>query len=231
MQAPYKLLDHIKNQLDTGSLFVEIGSARDGGSTGYLNDLAKSTANGFVTIDVDPIYLGPTIETVTMSGEEWVSRQLPNRGSRIGLVYMDGGDWISAPAQIRAGQVNPDITNLISEYERKGIKLNNITTMVAQTKQIAGMLPYMINKCAVMLCDTSFSHVTDSFVGKGAGAAYILMAEGFKLIGSSYKQPYLILARGIQGNESMSNLDMDVLDKVYTGPKSRPDVILYKNVE
>ena len=68
MQAPYKLLDHIKNQLDTGSLFVEIGSARDGGSTGYLNDLAKSTANGFVTIDVDPIYLGPTIETVTMSG-------------------------------------------------------------------------------------------------------------------------------------------------------------------
>jgi len=231
LNSPYKLFDQLKDQLEPGRLFVEIGSERGGGSTYYFSNLSRQTLNDFVTVDIDPVYLGPNIQAVTMSGEEWVTTNLPEMGKKISLVFLDGFDWVAQPMQLRSGTVSPDVYNAVDEYAKKGLVLNNINCAVAHMKQINGMLPYMDDKCVVMFCDTWFNYTLDAFEGKGAGAVYLLLTEGFEIISSSYKSNYVMLARNMRPNAPMPNLNQARLAVKYEGPKQRPDALLYDNVE
>jgi hypothetical protein len=230
LDTPFKLFEKIKNQIELNSLFVEIGSDRGSGSTYYLQQLAEETRNLFVTVDVDSILLNAKIRSATMTGEEWVVTELPKETRKVGLVFLDNFDWLISPIAVRQGSAGPDTYNLISEYKNKHMELNNINSTVAHTKQILGLLPFMHPKCTVLLGDTKFNMVSDSFSGKGAAAVYILLAEGFTVLSASSKSNYILMGRGMR-EDTMSNIDQSSLSKVYKGVQKRADTIVYFNDE
>jgi hypothetical protein len=230
MQTAYALLDKIKDQIETNCLVVEIGSARDGGSTYYLKNLANQSGSDFVTVDPDPIYLGASIKTATMRGEDWVKTELPKTDRKIGVAFIDGFDWIDQPNLVRTGNALPDIVNLIAEYKKKGMTLNNINSAVVHTKQILGMLPYMHSKCVVLFNNTRFDNQNDAFIGKGAGAVYALLAEGFQILSTSYKSNYVMVGRNIR-SVNLMNLNLDTLSEKYMGPPKRQNTIIYNDIE
>lgn len=225
-----KLLDKLKDQLPSDTLFVEVGTARDSQSTFYLKSLADFSKNDFITIDIDPIYIPVHIKSATMTGEEWAEVELPKMDKRIGLAVMDSHEWIVNPASIRSNTADVEITNMVNEYTLRNKMLNNIHTAVAITKQMTSMMKFLNDKSIVVFPETWINHPTDSISGKGAGAAYLLLAEGYSIISATYKEQYLILGRNIQETLNLPNVNTKVLSKVYDGPKIRPDSIIYKNI-
>ena len=108
--------------------------------------------------------------------------------------------------------------------------MNNLNSAVTHLKQIDGMLPYMAEKCVVIFEKTWFLHALDTFIGKGSAAVVHLMASGFSLVSCSYKEHYVMLARGMLVND-LPNLDQVSLNQRYTGPRKRADAIIYKNID
>lgn len=227
--APYRLFEQIKDQLGTNQLFVEIGSERGGGSTAYLNSLSKQTLNNFVTVDVDPVYVGDDVTKYRMSGEEFAYNILPSMSKKVSLILMDGFDWIAKPATVRSGDAPVDTMNAIEQYEKRGQQLNNINSAVSHMQQILGLRPYFAKRCAIMFCDTWFNWQLDTFEGKGAGAVYLLLAEGFKVISASSKCNYIMMARNISAPKMLPNLNTAALNKKYMGPPKHPMNMVYTN--
>jgi hypothetical protein len=225
-------LDYLKSQFQQNNYVVEIGTDRiGGGSTNFLNTLAKAISCDFVTVDIDPIYLGPMIRKFTMSGEVFVDNFLPTilGEKEVVVACLDGFDWTDKPYLVRSGQAPVDTYNLIDEYRRKGLELNNLNAALSCTKIAHGLLPHLADQSAVFLGDTSWNYTSDTFVGKGVGAAYLLMSQGFTVLSASFNSPGILFGRNIAFESPMMTLDFDRLNKVYTGPGSRPDAILYKN--
>lgn len=223
----YTLFDQIKSQLSSGDLFVEIGSERGGGSSLYFQNLANETRNDFITVDIDPIYFGPKIKTATMSGELFVKNRLPELNKQISIAFLDGFDWTYQPVTVRNGSASSDVFNKIDEYSKRNTTLNNVNSGVSHMTVISGMLPFMAEKCAVMFADTWFNHTTDTFCGKGVGAIYLLLAEGFHLLSNSYKSNYVLLGRNIQHRTVLPVLNLDRLSQKYDGLIKRADALLY----
>ena len=230
LNPPYQLFDFVAPDLPTGGLFVEIGSDRGSGSAPYLANLARSKGADFLTIDVDPVYVGAGIKTVQLSGEDWTANVLPTLNKKISLLLLDNFDWTAAPTAVRNGTATPDVYNLIKQYAAKGLVLNNVNSSMAHLTQVLNALPYLDSTCTIMLCDTWFNYTLDTFEGKGAGAVYLLLAEGFRIISASYQSNYLLLGRGTFGSvASLPNLDLSSLNQVYPSKVIRPDAILYVN--
>jgi hypothetical protein len=226
---PFQLFDQIIGQLGTGCLFVEIGSDRGSGSSYHMANLARTTGNDFITIDIDPVYLGSQVKTATMTGEAWTKNVLPTLGVKVSIGLLDGFDWTFYPTSVRAGVAGPDVYNLITEYASRGYVLNNINSAMAHTQQVLNMLPFLNETCAIMFCDTWFNYALDTFEGKGAGAAYLLMAEGFNVVSASPDTKYVLMGRNVRG-DGMPTLNFDRLNQVYTGPAKRADTIMYDNI-
>ncbi len=226
----FTLFETVKGQLGSGHLFVEIGSERGEGSTLYLQKLATETKNEFITVDIDPIYLGPKINAVTMSGEQWVSTALPLIKKKVSLAYLDGFDWINKPEAVRAGTAPADTYNLISEYSKKGLKLNNVESSLSCLRQVTGMLPHMADRCAIIFDDTWFDAKSDTFMGKGGSSVYFLLANGFELISAAPNLSFLMVGRNVKPINSIINLNFNCLSNKYTGPKKKFDEVIYVNV-
>lgn len=226
----FKLFDQVVSQLDQNRLFVEIGSDRGSGSTQYLANLARITHNDFISVDVDPVFCGPAVQTAHMSGETFVAEKLPTMNKNICLVYLDSVDWIKQPMTLRKGQGSVDEYNLINQYSfRQGMELNNVNSSLSHLKQIAGMLPFMDDQCVVIFEQTWFHAAFDTFLGKGGPAVYLLMAEGFNLLSATWKEQYVMMGRGISA-PGLPNLNIDRLNKRQANPAARGDVVLYDNV-
>ena len=217
----FSLFDQFLDQLETGGLFVEIGTARDGGSTYSLQKLAKKTSNEFVTVDINPIMLGQGIKSFTMSGEQWVREELPKLNKPITLLFLDNFDWTYNPTLVRRGAANPDTSNLIDEYSKRGLQLDNVQSTPCHTKQLIGILPKMSSKAIVLLGDTWFDASLDIFVGKGSAAVYLLMASGFQVISGSSKEKFIMLGREITPLAGLPSVNLNNLNKVYLGPGKR----------
>lgn len=226
----YTLFESVKDQLGAGNLFVEIGSERGEGSTMFLQKLATQTQNDFITVDIDPIYLGPSINAATMSGEQWVSRVLPTLKKKVSLAYLDGFDWIYKPEMVRGGTASVDTYNLIGEYSKKGLKLNNVESSLSCLRQVIGMLPHLADRCAIIFDDTWFDAKSDTFMGKGGSSVYFLLANGFELLSASPKLSFLMLGRSVKPLHPIVNLNIDSLSYKYSGPKKRLDEVIYSYV-
>jgi len=229
IDRPFKLFEHVKDQLGDGGLFLEIGSDRGSGSAAYLNDLALRTGNSFATVDVDPVYISSNISSYVMPGEQFIASVLPGLNKKVSLVMFDGFDWTYAPTKVRSGRAGSDVYNLIDAYAARGQRLNNIASAMSHMQQAAGLLQHMAPVCAVMFCDTWFNYLTDTFVGKGAGAAYLMLANGFQIIGASAKSNYIILGREVANNVNIPDLDEVALNVVYNGAPKPPNQIIFKN--
>ncbi len=225
---PYELFEKIKIQLDDNRLFVEVGTARDGlGSTQFLCNLARQTNNTFVSVDVDPVVVGPGTTKFTMSGEQFADRELPKIKKQISLLLLDGFDWIQSPSDVRLGRSGQDTYNLIEQYASRGQDLTNVNSAVSHTTQLLKFRPHLADRCAVMFCETWFNWQLDTFEGKGAGAVYVLLSDGFKVISAHSNSRYILLARGISADSEMPNLVLDSLNKVYNGPLKAPNRMIY----
>lgn len=225
---PYELFDRVKSQLDDHRLFVEVGTARDGrGSTQFLSRLANETQNTFITVDVDPVLVGPGATKFTMSGEQFAEKELPKFNKQISLLLLDGFDWIQSPSDVRLGRAGQDTYNLIEQYDSRNQNLTNVNSAVSHTKQLLKFRPHLADRCAVMFCETWFNWQLDTFEGKGAGGVYVLLADGFKVISAHSNSRYILLARGINADSEMPNLVLDSLNRVYNGPSKAPNRIIY----
>ena len=225
----FSLFDQFLDQLETGGLFVEIGTARDGGSTYSLQKLAKKTSNEFVTVDINPIMLGQGIKSFTMSGEQWVREELPKVKKPITLLFLDNFDWTYNPTLVRRGAATPDTSNLIDEYSKRGLQLDNVQSTLCHTKQLIGILPKMSSKAIVLLGDTQFDASLDTFVGKGSAAVYLLMASGFQVISGSSKEKFIMLGSEITTPAGLPKVDLNNLNKVYAGPGKKIDSAVYSD--
>lgn len=194
-----------------------------------MSSLATSTGNSFITVDLDPIIVSVSVKQSVMSGEEWVKTQLPNISKRVSLVLMDGFDWTDSPIMVRSGLADAEVYNLISEYSAHGLVLNNIQSSMSHMIQILGLLPYFADRAVVMFTDTWFNYQLDTFEGKGAGAIYVLMAEGFHVISASSSSNYIMMGKNVSGTPQLPNLDQTVLNKIYRGPSVPPNQIMYIN--
>lgn len=226
---PYELFEQLKDQLDNDRLFLEIGTSRDGaGSTQFLSRLAYQTSNKFVTVDVDPVLVNAALITkYTMSGEEFADTVMPTIKNRISLLLMDGFDWIQSPSDVRTGKASQDAYNLIEQYEQRHEQLNNVNSAVSHTLQLLKLRNHFADRCAVMFCETWFNWQLDTFEGKGAGGVYVLLADGFKVISADPNSRYILLGKGIMRPPGMPNLNVDALNKKYTGPSKAPNRIIY----
>lgn len=225
----FSLFEQFSDQLEQNGLFVEIGTARDGGSTYSLQKLAKKTSNEFVTIDINPIMLGQGIKSFTMSGEQWVREELPKVKKPITLLFLDNFDWTYNPTLVRRGAANPDTSNLIDEYSKRGLQLDNVQSTLCHTKQLIGILPKMSSKAIVLLGDTWFDASLDTFVGKGSAAIYLLMASGFQVISGSSKEKFIMLGREITPLAGLPSVNLNNLNKVYIGPGKKVDSAVYSD--
>ena len=192
--------------------------------------LPRTSGNEFTTVDVDPVFLGAGITAHQMSGEAFVKNKLPTLGKSVNLVYLDSVDWTKQPMLIRRGTGLAGEYNLISEYEtRHNFDLNNVSCSVSHLKQVLGLLPFMDDKCVIMLEQTWFNATQDVFVGKGGSAVYLLLAEGFTVLSASWKEGYVLLGRNVSA-PGLPTLNLDRLNKIQSNLAVRNDIALYDNV-
>ncbi len=213
------VLEDVIDQIPGNGLIVEIGSDRGGGSSSFLFNLARKTNNEFITVDIDPVYLGGAIKTVTMTGERWLKEEMPKTGKAISVLFLDNFDWIHGAAELRQGKAKAEVVNAVSEYSRKGYELNNVNSTLTHSKQVAEAMPYLNRKSFVLLGETWFNPILDTFVGKGSAAVYQLMLNGFSVISASSKEKYVLMGREVSWVSGMPRFNLSALNKPVVGEK------------
>lgn len=169
-------------QIAPGEVFVEIGSAQGrGGSTHFLNDVAKRLGTVLYSVDIDErsdIFQHiPGVIGVQMSGSEWARDVFSGLNSKIGLLYLDNFDWDWNHRQFRH-----TVDQQKNEYQTKfGIDLTNNNSQIEHLLQMIHLLPYMSTN-GIVICDDTLMLSNGTWTGKCGPVVVYLQAMGWKIL-------------------------------------------------
>jgi hypothetical protein len=164
-------------QVAPDSIFLEIGSDRNEGSTKFLADIARNHGTVLHTVDIDnqkaKAFSHPSIMWHTGKGSEWTKTEYPKIGKKISLLYLDNFDWNYWPKE------TPDwVYSQINEYKEKfNIDMTNENSEQEHLEQARNLLPWLSDS-AVVLCDDTFQ-INDKWDGKCGLVVPYLQQFGF----------------------------------------------------
>jgi len=200
MGMTFKRAEQWLPPVDSDNVFVEIGSDRYEGSTGYFAELAVKNNTVLHTVDLseEPQHRvtrsGPVSGIVwhQADGVEWSQTHFPALNKRIVCLYLDNFDY-----DWDVNRPTPNIEKQKQEYlDKFGIVMNNLNCQVAHLKQMIALLPHM-NQKSIVVCDDTYS-VNDCWIGKCGAVVTLLVTNGYEIVdadlnnGSSFG---VILAR------------------------------------
>lgn len=184
MGMTFKKAEQWLPTVESGSVFVEIGSDRYEGSTTHFAELARQNASVLHTVDllnepqsrVNREGIVPDIVWHQAEGVEWSRTIYPTIGQKIACLYLDNFDY-----DWNVTQTNPDIEKQKKEYmEKWGIVMNNQNCQVAHLSQMMALYPYMAEKSLVVCDDTYLSN--DCWIGKCGAVVVFLQAHGYRIV-------------------------------------------------
>lgn len=190
MGQVFKYAEDYIEDMQPGSVFVEIGSDRWEGSTEYLANLAEKLFTRLHTVDISAEAQNrvrhPAIDWHVEVGSTWCQNY---QGRKIGCVYLDNFDY-----DWDINQVNSMIQEQKAAYLRDyGMTMNNQACQVEHMKQIVALTPHLATRCVVMFDDTY--RYNDCWIGKCGPAVIYLLAQGFEIVRSEEREHGVILVR------------------------------------
>jgi hypothetical protein len=166
------------------SVFVEIGSDNNEGSTQYFAKLAKTHGVKLHTVDISPYAknrLSDKIDNVVWHediGSEWASTTFPTLNKTISCLYLDNFDYIW---DVPYMENHPWIPDQIKKYKKVfGIDMNNENCQIEHLKQIIALFPF-IDKNGLVICDDTYQW-NDCWVGKNGAVVIFLLANGYEIL-------------------------------------------------
>lgn len=175
----YRLFDSVK-ELPRNSCIVEIGSQRGEGSTDYFIELARKLKVPLYTVDINYevyIWIAHKTHAFLMSGEEFFERVLPNIGSKIGICYMDGFDWIWQ------GMDGRDfILAQKEEYKNLGFELHNDASQKSHVRQCQAIVDFKMDYIGTRILFDDTWPTREGYDGKGGSAVPYLLGKGYEVI-------------------------------------------------
>ncbi len=192
-----QIFKHSQNYLDniqSGSVFVEIGSDRWEGSTEFLANLAMSHSTVLHSVDIDSDaskrIKHPAIKWHIETGSSWCQQYATKIGQSIGLVYLDNFDYDWDIDQVSSMIQDQKIAYL----KNHGVTMDNQTCQTEHMKQIIALTPWLSDRCVVMFDDTY--RYNDCWIGKCGPAVIYLLALGFNIVKAEDLDFGVILSRG-----------------------------------
>lgn len=159
----YANLDRYLDPVESGSVFVEIGSDRGEGSTPHLADLAKKHDTVLHSVDIENRRRStndrPNIIWHRARGSDWAESVWPTIGSKISLLFLDNEDWIYH-----------------SDAE------SNHQSQQEHLRQIQYLLPWLASAAVVSCDDTYMIANQEVWTGKCALGIPILLDHGFVVV-------------------------------------------------
>lgn len=190
-------LDHI----DSTGQFIEIGTSRNGddGSTKIIAEWAGRFDQKLYTVDIDyeninfvTKYNIPNLKTYWGSGESFFE-SFPAHLGPISFLYLDNFDWDWHP-----DNPEPFVLEQRLRYDELGLEMNNVNSQRAHLEQMMKALPYMADKCIVVLDDTWYNRWWGHYSGKSGAVIPYLLSKGYTVLDTEEQPVYgTIMGRGI----------------------------------
>lgn len=162
----YQNLDRYIGFIESGSVFVEIGSDRGEGSTPYLADMAGKYSTVLHTVDIENRRRTKNDRSNVIwhrgRGSEWAANTWPQIGNQIALLFLDNQDWIY-DSECDANQA--------SQQEH--------------LSQIRSLLPWVTPSAVIGCDDTYLKSPENIWTGKCALGVPLLFEHGFRLVEST----------------------------------------------
>lgn len=184
MGMTFKLTQNWLPEVGANDVFVEIGSDRYEGSTGYFAEMAVRNNTVLHTVDlldepeirVNRDGVVPGIVWHQAEGHAWSRDTFPTLGKNIVCLYLDNFDY-----NWDVAQSSPNIEKQKVQYrEQFGIEMNNMNCQVAHLQQMMALYPYMSRKSVVVCDDTYLSN--DCWIGKCGAVVVYLVAQGYRIV-------------------------------------------------
>ena len=155
-------------------VFVEIGSDRGEGSTGFLYNVAVQKHTKLISVDIDPRArlrndpVGP--EYVTADAGTWTL----GFDQPISLLYLDNFDYIWNIASVAPAQQAQ-----MAQYAARGQIMTNQNCQIAHMQQLLNLYDKLLPDCVVVMDDTYC--VNDCWIGKCGPGVVFLRAQGWHI--------------------------------------------------
>ena len=159
-------------------VFVEIGSDRGEGSTGFLYNVAVQKHTKLISVDIDPRArlrndpVGP--EYVTADAGTWTLKF----DQPISLLYLDNFDYIWDIASVAPAQQAQ-----MAQYAARGQTMTNQNCQIAHMQQLLNLYDLLLPDCVVVMDDTYC--VNDCWIGKCGPGVVFLRAQGWHIVDQS----------------------------------------------
>lgn len=211
MDHIYKYINnYLHKPVDTNSVFVEIGSEREDGSTSHIAELAKKYSVDFHSVDVE-IEKKCDYDNIiwhTEKGSVWSNNYNNLIGKPISMLFLDNVDynynivndstieerksfWMKQ--KVEYGQfLNDDHTVPIEELKkfrekrvslylsRYNINLSNEYSQVEHLTQCINLFPFLSNNAIVVMDDTYKTN--DCWIGKCGAVVVFLLSKGYQVL-------------------------------------------------
>jgi hypothetical protein len=159
-------------------VFVEIGSDRGEGSTGFLYNMAVQKHTKLISVDIDSRArlrndpAGP--EYVTADAGTW-TREFDQS---ISLLYLDNFDYIWD-----ISSVTPAQQAQMAQYAARGQTMTNQNCQIVHMQQLLNLYDKLLPDCVVVMDDTYC--VNDCWIGKCGPGVVFLRAQGWNIVDQS----------------------------------------------
>jgi hypothetical protein len=206
MGTYYKNVEPWLEKIDSGA-WVELGVDRGEGSTQWFANKAKTQADGFFGVDMDPeqivradqglrtktaslgangqmeVVVGDLpdyINLVNAKGEDFLdsfATKYPDK--KISLAYLDNFDWDYWLGR----EEETFVAGVKQNYQDKmGVEMNNINSQLTHLLQACRLMPLMTDN-SIIVCDDTWAMPEEGiFSGKCSAAIPYIMLHGYKII-------------------------------------------------
>jgi hypothetical protein len=176
----FSLTEQYLPNINSGSVFVEIGSDRWEGSTEYFVNLASKNNTTLHTVDIDPdpqsrhqSLLG--VQWHCAIGSEWAKNEFPKLNKTISCLYLDNFDY-----DWETTQHSSMIANQQELYRsRFNVEMTNQNCQIEHMTQMLALYPYMEQHSAV-ICDDTYLY-NECWIGKSGPVVVFLLANGYTI--------------------------------------------------
>jgi hypothetical protein len=206
MGTYYKNVEPWLEKIDHGA-WVELGVDRGEGSTQWFANKAKTQADGFFGVDMDPVQiekanhslksktatlgangqmevvvgdLSDHIKLINAKGEDFLTEfATTSPDKKISLAYLDNFDWDYWLGR----EEEAFVVGVKQNYQDKmGVEMNNINSQLTHLLQAYRLIPLM-TKNSVIICDDTWAMPEEGiFSGKCSAAIPFIMLHGYKII-------------------------------------------------
>lgn len=197
----FRKAEQYLDRIDSTGQFIEIGTSRNGddGSTKIIAEWASRFNQKLYTVDIDYENINfvtkhniPNLKTYWGSGQRFFEN-FPAHLGPISFLYLDNFDWDWHP-----DNPEPFVLEQRLRYNELGLEMNNVNSQRAHLEQMMMALPYMADKCIVVLDDTWYNQWWGHYSGKSGAVIPYLLSKGYTVLDTEEQPVYgTIMGRGI----------------------------------